>query len=384
MQCTVIQKKISFSEFSEGRPGPEDKLAESFEASAEGRALLEKEAAQRTDQRLCRRQAERYNKAGFSASLKRTFLNIYTSSKLGLDISKLAGGERGSSEQSKFRKDLLEMSGQVHPVKKMNRVWCPVISQWLVPSSIVAAHIFPYKSGQDAMVSIFGDEARDELFSANNGIAMFRDAEEKFDSGAIVLVPDVRDDASTEEMISWNARKVKDYKIRVVRPQDVGMDLICEPQSNMTWQELDGKPVAFKSDFRPRARYLYYAYCVAMMRRGYHNEPRSVTLKDQLGNKFWGTVGPYIRKSMLDGFVTLLGHDYEGLLDGAMAPEDDDSDEPDEIAVASANAQILRPLGENEDDENPVFSTSIEDEDDEDDEEDDEEQDEENLALKSY
>jgi len=301
--------------------------------------------------------------------MQRAWIKFYTSSKLGLDVQKLGGGDRDSRTQSMFRQNLLVLTGQVDPVERNARAWCPIISTWMSTDLMIAAHIFPWKSGQDAMVAIFGSEADGELFSPRNGMLLSPLAEQRFDSGALVLVPRVSDLASADEIGAWNEAQVKQYKIRVVRPKDPGMNNLCDPSSDKTWNELDNEPVTFKGTFRPRARYLYYAYCTAMLRRAYNIERREEALQNSLGQKFWGTMGPYMRKSMLRGFVVELGHGFDGLMDGAMPNGDD---EPDETAIASANAEILRSHDQQEgeeDTEKPVFSTAFEEDSDDDDNE---------------
>lgn len=72
----------------------------------------------------------------------------------------------------------------------------------------------------------------------------------------------------------------------------------------------------FRSDFRPLARYLYFRYCGAILRRSWHNEKPTVALKDQVGKRWWGTPG---RRNMVLAFEE-MGHEYEALLEGAMDP----------------------------------------------------------------
>jgi hypothetical protein len=43
------------------------------------------------------------------------------------------------------------------------------------------------------MSAIFGEDANNELFSVNNGMIMSDMAEERFDQGYFVIVPDVSD-----------------------------------------------------------------------------------------------------------------------------------------------------------------------------------------------
>lgn len=116
--------------------------------------------------------------------------------------------------------------------------------------SMVAAHIFPWKSSQDAMVAIFGSGADGELFAPNNGM-LIPFVAEKFDNGALMLVPRVSDLASACEIRAWNEAEIKQYKIGVIRPKDADMNKFCHPSSDKTWKDLDNEPVTFKGTSAP-------------------------------------------------------------------------------------------------------------------------------------
>lgn len=58
-----------------------------------------------------------------------------------------------------------------------------------------AAHIFPWKQGQETMTKIFGEEAKHEMFSINNGLLMSTPAENKLDKGLFVIVPSANDES---------------------------------------------------------------------------------------------------------------------------------------------------------------------------------------------
>lgn len=110
--------------------------------------------------------------------------------------------------------------------------------------------------------------------------------------------------------------------------------------SDRVWNELDGQEIMFRSDFRPRAQYLYFQYCVVMLRRSWHNEKPTVALKDQVGKHWWGTPGPYMRRNMVLAFVEEIGHEYEALLEGSMDSPTSEDDAPVETALAAGNDEI--------------------------------------------
>ncbi|MCJ1379192.1 hypothetical protein MMC17_002292 [Xylographa soralifera] len=356
---TVLNRKISIAKLANETHLSRKESTEVFEQTEDAQSSRELEQAQLMDQRLCERQSERLAKPGFASAVERAWVKFYTSSTLGLGIKAFAAGDRKASDQSKFRKELEEVSDQMHPdPKRKGYWWCPITRSYHPSSAMKAAHLYPWKSGQDAMIAIFGEDGNDELFSARNGLLLSTSAETYLDNGAIALVPAIDDESSSEQIEQWNTASVKEYKLRILRPKEKGMDESCNYSSDLTWKELDNQPVAFRSEYRPRARYLYYAYCVALLRLAYNVEKRPVALKSSLGKKYWGTTGEYLKKSMIRGFVDAVGHEFDDLMEDSLS---DDEDESDPTILASANAQILRSHAE-QDTELPVLSTVEDDE----------------------
>ena len=110
---------------------------------------------------------------------------------------------------------------------------------------------------------------------------------------------------------------------------------IC-PESDQSWKDLDGTNVEFRSAFRPRARYLYFNYCIQILRRAWKAERSAAEqMRQEFNAGFWGTRGPYLPRSMLRAFVEELGHGYEELSAGAR-----DNGEGLLIAVASRQVTV--------------------------------------------
>lgn len=107
---------------------------------------------------------------------------------------------------------------------------------------------------------------------------MSTQAEKFWDKDCFVLL--VADDASIEEFLAWHEREPKLYKIRVINPKDHLMDTPIGYVSDRVWNGLDGEEVMFRSDFRPRAGYLYMRYYVAILRRSWPDVAPTDTLKD--------------------------------------------------------------------------------------------------------
>lgn len=305
----------------------------------EARKLFEQEKSYVSEQRIYSRQAQELKilPGQKQKNMRRAFMQLFTTSPSGLGVS-TGMGRRDTSEQSNFRKALIEASNAAHPTDES--VWCPVLSKWIVADYSTAAHLFSYKHGQAMMDAIFGREkgSDPEIFSPRNGMIMETRAEKKFDRGLFTIMPLVSDEPSEAEMAAWHASDPKRYKIRIIDPKAPGMSAKIDPGDPRIWNDLEGKELSFRNNFRPRARYLYFVYCCTMLRCSWQDQKRA--LKGELGRKYWGTGERFMRKSMLIAFVEEMGHQYEHLLEGAKEHGGSEDDEPIETALLAGTARI--------------------------------------------
>ena len=248
-------------------------------------------------------------------------------------------GQRDQTDQEDFRTELIRVSNSMHPRPATDMYWCPITCTWYNSYGVKAAQIFAYHHGQPMMSAIFGKDANNELFSINNGVLMCRDAEERFDQGYFVIVPDVSDNPSQEEIERWNTSNPREYRIKVLDPSHQKMKKIIN-LSEKTWNDLDGQPITFRSNQRPRARYLYFHYVVSVLRRSWHENQHWNLFKKELGRKVWATQGRYLKKAMLLGFASEVGHDVMDAYMNGCADPSTDVQELDETALVAANDQI--------------------------------------------
>ncbi|KAL9107586.1 MAG: hypothetical protein Q9187_008407 [Circinaria calcarea] len=131
----------------------------------------------------------------------------------------------------------------------------------------------------------------------------------------------------------------KPYRIRVVDNEAPNMKTFISPESSKLWADLDGEAVEFRNEYRPKTRYLYFHFVCSMLRRAWnYKEKKEKVLMDQLGKKFWGTPRPYMRWTMLQAFITEVGHEFEEILVGAEAGNEE-GQELDDTALAAAAQQ---------------------------------------------
>ena len=268
--------------------------------------------------------------------------------KGGLGAGGIAGqGPRDTSAQSNFRKKLEIACNSKHPSDEHDLHWCPIKSAWVSAYAIRAAHVFPNSAGQIAMDQMFGRDGdnREELFEPENGMMMCVDAEKRIENGWMVLVPDVPDDATTAQLNTWSNANIKEYKLRVLCPEKADMKKWLDISESSKWNDLDGQRVQFKSPHRPRARYLYWQFAVALLRKAWQTDHRKDNpIIPGLGKRYWGTGGPWIKRKYLSAFTQYLGHEvnWENLLEAAAEPEKEDDNEPDPGGLVVAVEQIRK------------------------------------------
>lgn len=120
-------------------------------------------------------------------------------------------------------------------------------------------------------------------------------AEWLFDNGYYVIVPQVLENPSAQEIQDWHQVEPKNYKIRVLEP-DIKTTNQFIGNSERRWRDLDGQMVLFRRNFRPRARYLYFTYCMAVPRKSWSRDKPTTELTNKLGKPYWGTTSQFMKK----------------------------------------------------------------------------------------
>ena len=271
LESTKLQKELSIAQL--------DITKDNFLQTEEGIRLLTRQRSFELDVQLYQTQAEKMANTSQEFEIRKAFASLFIGAKTGWGINN-SPVESDKDMQIKFGNDLIDAMGSRHKdPQRPDEIWCPITRGWYPRSFCTAAHLFPRTAGESTMEAIFG-ETKDEngnsdLWKPACGMLWSTDAEHRFTKGSFTIVPNVADNPTVAEIEAWDASKVKDYKIRVVSPKDASMNFkIC--RQDKSWLQLDGQKVLFLTDWRPKARYLYFAYCEAMLRRtfaeGKHQE----------------------------------------------------------------------------------------------------------------
>ncbi|KAL8794127.1 MAG: hypothetical protein Q9195_003312 [Heterodermia aff. obscurata] len=235
-------------------------------------------------------------------------------------------------------------------------LWCPVTKEyWAIPHCMQPARptFHPWKYGQTNMDAIFGPT---QDSNGESDLMKSRERHTLVHGGGRTLLE--------KTIPAWETSPIRELPNPHFGPRAQSIVEVHSDKYQKEMARLGGaRSLSFRSDWRPRARYIYFAYCCAMLAESFVGKHMKVA-RNELGTRYWGTRGRYMRESMLLGFVEKLGHKYEYLLEGAIA---EDGAEADLTGVAVANAAIkeaLKKHNDNEEEEDESDKSEGEDDDD--------------------
>ncbi|KAI2610544.1 hypothetical protein GGR54DRAFT_617386 [Hypoxylon sp. NC1633] len=328
-------------------------------------------------------QVKRTNISGKdNQAMFRSYLTLFTTSVAGLNVKNPERRARNSSEQSNFRTSILDAYGLRGTGARRDLVWDVILGRWQPEGIMVASHLFSYRFTSATLTAIFGGEVRDELFSPKNGLMLHEVFEDDFESGFFAIVPDLPYEATTEERKAWRQSQVKEYKIRFIdkpTPKWVPGGKLTEPHrhkyntmwtDNEKWSDVDGRKLQFLNDFRPRARYLYFVFCLNLLRFAYRFEKSAASiLEPELRKFYWGSPKRYVRGSMLPGFMKEIGHKYHEIFEDPEGEEEEiikgiEDESTNDVLREAATSQVLLRTMNNDDDDDESSSDEGDDGDD--------------------
>ncbi|CAH0054876.1 unnamed protein product [Clonostachys solani] len=201
--------------------------------------------------------------------------------------------KRTQEARNRFRTDVLKAYDAFNDD---GEVWCAISKRHYWAKNIKAAYIVRYNVGEATAAHLFGptDSKDGHLMGAKNAFPMHEYYEKLFDEGGLVIVPDAEAGPNC-----WKTQWL--YGEHEKRPGG--------GEGLPTGTGLQNLKLEFKNDFRPAARYLYFAYCMSILRRQRHDIPG--WWKDLLNaetNSIWASPGDYMRTSTLRKLARRVGH----------------------------------------------------------------------------
>ncbi|KAI0840245.1 hypothetical protein F5Y06DRAFT_251999 [Hypoxylon sp. FL0890] len=263
-----------------------------------------------------------------------SWVKLFFSAASGLGVGAASYGPRDNQAQSRMREEMIRKYHEKgFDEEEKGLIWEPVCGTWLRSEWVHAAHLYPSKSIEH-MDIVFGAGARDEIMTAANGLFLCPDIEDALELGYIAIVPDVRLEPDTNEdpatdlhmrrqyVKDWEDSSPKEYKV-IVLDKSNGLKKKLKAMLNLpeaynikSVEDLDGRRLQFRTNFRPRARYMWWTYLNSLLNLSYRYKSTrgiGVDKEVELGNRYWGTRGKYVKRNQLQSFVEHLGQDIESI-----------------------------------------------------------------------
>ncbi|KAF4307964.1 hypothetical protein GTA08_BOTSDO04219 [Botryosphaeria dothidea] len=299
-----------------------------------------------------------------------SWLQSYGNSPAAAQIIFRTNAQQRSALHSDWTRRCADFYAITAPANKTYQ-WCAITREYHPANRIHMAHIVRNALGELNARYIFGDEVHDtthgHLYDVRNCIPMEERLEELFDKAQITVVPaDVANSSSSALIV-----KVLDASLTTSAWANMQ---VC---GSLRYADLDGRLLEFKHpnpEHRPRLRYLYWAFCMALLRRQRHaciGLPADA-LKTLAHRRFWGSPekGWYRRTTFLAA-ARRVGDidDVQAFFGTEQLPVNATDEEDDgEAAVASdvaddvLRAELGRTQGNRQDEEDIKGCGEIEDE----------------------
>lgn len=204
------------------------------------------------------------------------------------------------------------------------------------------------------MDDIFGKGASSEIFSAVNGLFLDTEIEDALNKGLIAIVPDVDleprnpqlpqddQDERQQRIREWESQPIKEFKVVVVNklsPEVTKIKFLKDQEGVATLMDLHNRKLVFKTDFRPRARYVWWTFLNTILRTAWNaklNHGNVQHVEVRKATRYWGTRGRYVKENQLLGFIEELGQDVNSILNCAINDEGEGDKEPSSCGVTVA------------------------------------------------
>ncbi|KAI7759891.1 hypothetical protein LZL87_010313 [Fusarium oxysporum] len=293
------------------------------------------------------------------ASGRESFVKLFATSPSGFNLPG-GMGERDNSLQGEMAELMYDVYCPDRPAPSYR--WDPVIGEYFDSKAARAAHLFPWRQSA-YMNDIFSKGSYDELFRPENGLFLHWRVEDALDKGRIAIVPDVdldpadpllpmNDQQEIQDRVkAWENEKVKNYKVIVLNRNDPEVTKIVATKKDLGIQaigELHGRKLKFQTDFRPRARYIWWTFLNAVLQNAWRDSSRDDNIQHievRKATRYWGTRRNYVKRNQLLGFVEEIGHDVESILtvgSEAGAEDGDPAIEATQALVAEAIANSAK------------------------------------------
>lgn len=160
-------------------------------------------------------------------------------------------------------------------------IWCPISKHWSDHRDTQAVHVVPSRLIHETIAHLFGDNGYDLLWSVGNGILMRREFARAFANYEFCLLPIIEDG------------KPDEFRVFLMN-EEIRNDLVfylCDK----TRGDYDGTILQFSEDSgaRPSRRFLYFHYCMCMIKAQRDMTPGWQNLRQKMGG-LWTIPGEFV------------------------------------------------------------------------------------------
>lgn len=257
----------------------------------------------------------------------------------GARLKFLPGKELRKSQHSSWKADIIDLYNATDP-DNPDKLWCPILHAYAYSKHIVAAHIVPNALGEHNAQHIFGTPKNPDhghLYDRGNGILMWDDIEDALDTARIAIGPgNIADPSAGPELTV------------ILLDRSIEHEEVIP--GGVTFGALAKRPLAFKTSHRPRQRYLYYHFCMAMLaRQRFGVDSWQDDWTRLLHKEIWGSPSKgWLRHSSMSAILKRMGavngmfeaFDAGCMSTGQVKSSDDDRDLRAALAAVNTNDEI--------------------------------------------
>ncbi|KAF5001519.1 hypothetical protein FGRMN_990 [Fusarium graminum] len=213
--------------------------------------------------------------------------------------------------------------------------WDPVLYEW--SCAVKEVTLFQASTTED-MEEIFGPGSHQDLSTPWNCLSLNPTVGEALSKGLITIVPDIELDPAPSRLVQnderfreWERMPVKNYKLMVLSKcsKDVtARNFIKDQHGIRTLLGLHERRLQFKTDFRPKAKYVWWAFMFSVLKRSWRqDQEEKVSFKQEVSEaaRYWRNQNDYIEKNQVVGLLEEFGHDV-----GSNLPVGSEKDSCDE------------------------------------------------------
>ncbi|KAK3360678.1 hypothetical protein B0T25DRAFT_536161 [Lasiosphaeria hispida] len=204
---------------------------------------------------------------------------------------KYDGVDKKRKRPSGWRRDALSYYTGSGPDQGMSddMTWCHISGMWYLSKHVKVAHIVPFFLDMESIGEMLFGSRSESLERAGNALLLSDHVKKLFDTYHLVVVP----------------VDSKEFPITQWKTELISSDIVNSHYfPGCKAKDLDGKELAFLSDKRPVARFLYFHFIMALVRI---KDVQRTGWKDVWARYYeqrpFATPGPWMRKSMLQGLA---------------------------------------------------------------------------------